>query len=94
MSIERMHPDDLAALKTSVSGCKCPFTEAETHALILFASTLNGDGFANWTEVLALGGGIRQAKKVGTATLVATLLGGLLLALWVGIKHLAAEGAT
>ena len=90
---QRMHPDDLAALESAVGNAHpCPFTDEQTQRLAVFAGTLNDEGLKNWIEVLALGGTVRQAKKVGVGVVVSTLIGAMILALWSGIKHFIQQG--
>ena len=71
---------------------QCPFDEQTVHNLTAFAGMLDDDGMKNMRAVVDFGGTLRQAKTVGTGVVVVTLLGAAARALWVGIKHFAAEG--
>ena len=71
---------------------QCPFDEQTAHNLVAFASMLDDDGMKNVRALIDFGGTLRQARTVGTGVVVVTLLGAAARALWVGIKHFAAEG--
>lgn len=84
----RLSEDQLSQLAKQIAahGHTCRFGDDEAQEVHRFAQEMRNGGRENFAAVLAFGETLRQARKVGTGTLVVTLVGAIVGALWVGIK--------